>query len=63
MGENSIEEHYQQEKTVEIMRMFPERAIQASSLVDVFNTSQLDRSLFRIRNPMKKLAQNIDFAV
>lgn len=44
------------------MKLFPERAIKASAFVDMMNTSSIDKFQLRIRNPKKKLAQDIDFA-
>lgn len=44
------------------MRLFPERAIKAAAFIDLMNTSGLDKSKLRIRNPKKKLAQDIEFA-
>eukprot|EP00350_Pseudokeronopsis_sp_OXSARD2_P000448 CAMPEP_0170562988 /NCGR_PEP_ID=MMETSP0211-20121228/63539_1 /TAXON_ID=311385 /ORGANISM="Pseudokeronopsis sp., Strain OXSARD2" /LENGTH=105 /DNA_ID=CAMNT_0010880595 /DNA_START=280 /DNA_END=594 /DNA_ORIENTATION=- len=37
--------------------------IKAAAFVDMMNTSQLDQSYYRIRNPKRKMAQDVDFAV
>ena len=42
-----------------LVKLFPERAIKASSFIDMFNTSRVGsgtRQVIRIRNPLKKLA-------
>lgn len=44
------------------MKLFPDRAIKASAFIDLMNTSSADKHKLRIRNPKKKLAQDIDFA-
>ena len=47
-----------------MIKLFPDRAIKASSFVDIFNNSYTvgGKSAIRIRNPLKKLAQDVDYA-
>ena len=52
-----------------ILNLFPDRVIKASNFVDVYSQSIFTKnvskreSLLRIRNPVKRLASDIDFAV
>ncbi|CDW81579.1 UNKNOWN [Stylonychia lemnae] len=43
----------------QMIRLFPDRAIKASAFIDVFN---MEKQVIRIKNPLKKLAQDVDHA-
>eukprot|EP00347_Sterkiella_histriomuscorum_P001704 403371000 len=53
----------------QLIKLFPDRAIKATGFIDIFNTSKVEgqrsnsKTIIRIRNPQKRLVENVDFAV
>ena len=44
------------------LHLFPERVIKASGFIDLFSTTKLNRTSIRIRNPTKKLVEDVNYA-